>query len=163
MLSVFEIWVCSQRNERDGSKKQSQHQPLLSYSPSIWRFLLPKPSRQKPWQLFRSNRKICITSHLLPPRGSHDPQKSHQGGEAAAPRVGGAADRCWMGLSELTAFTVETWGCSRRNARDVVAAAHKVWLDACYGSEEIDQRDFCLLYTSPSPRDGLLSRMPSSA
>ena len=30
-----------------------------------------------------------------------------------------------MGLSELTAFTAETWGCSRRNARDVVAAAHK--------------------------------------
>ena len=25
------------------------------------------------------------------------------------------------------------------------------------------QADFCLLYTSPSPRDGLLSRMPSSA
>ena len=24
-------------------------------------------------------------------------------------------------------------------------------------------RDDCLLYTSPSPRDGLLSRMPSSA
>ena len=23
--------------------------------------------------------------------------------------------------------------------------------------------DYCLLYTSPSPRDGLLSRMPSSA
>ena len=27
---------------------------------------------------------------------------------------------------------------------------------------ELEQR-FCLLYTSPSPRDGLLSRMPSSA
>ena len=26
-----------------------------------------------------------------------------------------------------------------------------------------DQSLFCLLYTSPSPRDGLLSRMPSSA
>ena len=26
-----------------------------------------------------------------------------------------------------------------------------------------DQNDSCLLYTSPSPRDGLLSRMPSSA
>ena len=26
-----------------------------------------------------------------------------------------------------------------------------------------DQRENCLLYTSPSPRDGLLSRMPSSA
>ena len=27
----------------------------------------------------------------------------------------------------------------------------------------IDQAKGCLLYTSPSPRDGLLSRMPSSA
>ena len=26
-----------------------------------------------------------------------------------------------------------------------------------------DQGSVCLLYTSPSPRDGLLSRMPSSA
>ena len=26
-----------------------------------------------------------------------------------------------------------------------------------------DKRQSCLLYTSPSPRDGLLSRMPSSA
>ena len=33
----------------------------------------------------------------------------------------------------------------------------KVWRDgAC-------ERTICLLYTSPSPRDGLLSRMPSSA
>src|SRR5665647_3789232 len=28
---------------------------------------------------------------------------------------------------------------------------------------EIEQHQVCLLYTSPSPRDGLLSRMPSSA
>ena len=27
----------------------------------------------------------------------------------------------------------------------------------------LDKHDTCLLYTSPSPRDGLLSRMPSSA
>ena len=27
----------------------------------------------------------------------------------------------------------------------------------------IDEHEACLLYTSPSPRDGLLSRMPSSA
>ena len=27
----------------------------------------------------------------------------------------------------------------------------------------VDNYDICLLYTSPSPRDGLLSRMPSSA
>ena len=29
--------------------------------------------------------------------------------------------------------------------------------------EEIELSSNCLLYTSPSPRDGLLSRMPSSA
>ena len=29
--------------------------------------------------------------------------------------------------------------------------------------ELADLFDLCLLYTSPSPRDGLLSRMPSSA
>ena len=29
--------------------------------------------------------------------------------------------------------------------------------------DSIDQFTNCLLYTSPSPRDGLLSRMPSSA
>ena len=46
-----------------------------------------------------------------------------------------------MGLSELTALTAETWGCSRRNARDVVCAAHKDWLDAAYRSEEINQKD----------------------
>ena len=31
------------------------------------------------------------------------------------------------------------------------------------GSENRQQYSVCLLYTSPSPRDGLLSRMPSSA
>ena len=30
-------------------------------------------------------------------------------------------------------------------------------------SKLISNHKFCLLYTSPSPRDGLLSRMPSSA
>src|SRR5665647_1827241 len=29
--------------------------------------------------------------------------------------------------------------------------------------DPIEQNYYCLLYTSPSPRDGLLSRMPSSA
>ena len=31
------------------------------------------------------------------------------------------------------------------------------------GFSELRVYDACLLYTSPSPRDGLLSRMPSSA
>ena len=32
-----------------------------------------------------------------------------------------------------------------------------------YASWTLDNATACLLYTSPSPRDGLLSRMPSSA
>ena len=31
------------------------------------------------------------------------------------------------------------------------------------GMNQINKMNTCLLYTSPSPRDGLLSRMPSSA
>ena len=37
---------------------------------------------------------------------------------------------------------------------DVAAVAERLWYPIW---------DACLLYTSPSPRDGLLSRMPSSA
>ena len=36
------------------------------------------------------------------------------------------------------------------------------WLDSD-GKENGEWSIICLLYTSPSPRDGLLSRMPSSA
>ena len=38
-------------------------------------------------------------------------------------------------------------------------------IDICKvtGNIEMDGINICLLYTSPSPRDGLLSRMPSSA
>ena len=41
-----------------------------------------------------------------------------------------------------------------------------VWITAIWlvRKQDRDIRHFvCLLYTSPSPRDGLLSRMPSSA
>ena len=34
-------------------------------------------------------------------------------------------------------------------------------IDLCFRGTELNE--ICLLYTSPSPRDGLLSRMPSSA
>ena len=40
-----------------------------------------------------------------------------------------------MGLSELTAFTAETWGSTRRNARHVVSLAHKEWMDIACGAE----------------------------
>ena len=37
------------------------------------------------------------------------------------------------------------------------------WSPALAARDLDDAKWFCLLYTSPSPRDGLLSRMPSSA
>ena len=48
-----------------------------------------------------------------------------------------------------------------RAGSDHVAALYG-WLDAEDGGQTV-QLAICLLYTSPSPRDGLLSRMPSSA
>ena len=38
-----------------------------------------------------------------------------------------------------------------------------VWFMLAFETLEASQASTCLLYTSPSPRDGLLSRMPSSA
>ena len=45
----------------------------------------------------------------------------------------------------------------RLNEKNLKRAGMDYW-------EHLDVRTYiCLLYTSPSPRDGLLSRMPSSA
>ena len=58
------------------------------------------------------------------------------------------------------------------NLKKVLALAGATLDDVCKSTVWLqDARDFgafnriyiCLLYTSPSPRDGLLSRMPSSA
>ena len=66
----------------------------------------------------------------------------------------------------------------RKKAADILMAAEKerkqavqltkTWPDITFEdayaiSTEVANRKICLLYTSPSPRDGLLSRMPSSA
>ena len=51
------------------------------------------------------------------------------------------------------------------NTDDVAPMSHPLNLKQELRKDEVkeaNQRD-CLLYTSPSPRDGLLSRMPSSA
>ena len=57
-------------------------------------------------------------------------------------------------------------GGSGKQARSVIDGleADVVTLALAYDVDEIAARaKLCLLYTSPSPRDGLLSRMPSSA
>ena len=62
--------------------------------------------------------------------------------------------------------------CSHQNWRDVIrrTTMEDIWLehfddiaDTASGYNELAENNDCLLYTSPSPRDGLLSRMPSSA
>ena len=57
-----------------------------------------------------------------------------------------------------------------RNGGHWVVLPYQAQLDAfrnweVFSSEHFspEEYDACLLYTSPSPRDGLLSRMPSSA
>ena len=48
--------------------------------------------------------------------------------------------------------------------RDIPEGAGKVvFVGAGPGAPDLVSVRGCLLYTSPSPRDGLLSRMPSSA
>ena len=42
-------------------------------------------------------------------------------------------------------------------------SAEDIYKELISNNEDIGLATICLLYTSPSPRDGLLSRMPSSA
>ena len=60
------------------------------------------------------------------------------------------------------------WGWSSSSALSLLGTyAMFVYLTPLVGGwladNKIGYRNACLLYTSPSPRDGLLSRMPSSA
>ena len=60
-----------------------------------------------------------------------------------------------------------TWRRRSAPAHGVVVSARSTVLPDSGMLPELTLRcvpvDICLLYTSPSPRDGLLSRMPSSA
>ena len=53
--------------------------------------------------------------------------------------------------------------CSMKSQRGGVAVSGKVWLKQEVCVPCVCVRVRCLLYTSPSPRDATLSRMPSSA
>ena len=55
-----------------------------------------------------------------------------------------------------------------KRTADLIPLCHPLALSKVSVTFELDEADVavvcsCLLYTSPSPRDGLLSRMPSSA
>ena len=52
-----------------------------------------------------------------------------------------------------------------QSAQRTMSDAQRLLAPVSLALERLDRRlaEVCLLYTSPSPRDGLLSRMPSSA
>ena len=58
-------------------------------------------------------------------------------------------------------------GLTPESVKTLVSEGHEVLVENNGGFEAGFENDqyikACLLYTSPSPRDGLLSRMPSSA
>ena len=64
-------------------------------------------------------------------------------------------------LFEITAIAsaLVLTGCKEDKKPEAAAAPLKIKVGVMSGPEH----QVCLLYTSPSPRDGLLSRMPSSA
>ena len=68
--------------------------------------------------------------------------------------------RDWCGLSKDAGNYALGQILSGQPKEEVVAAVHERLRQL---KEEVRQWGACLLYTSPSPRDGLLSRMPSSA
>ena len=88
----------------------------------------------------------------------------------------GVVTTCNMRNAEYIYFTTSatSWVCRTRQCTGMAIAALKSQLGSCLvrqiaqkkGGKKESQLaaiSICLLYTSPSPRDGLLSRMPSSA
>ena len=78
-----------------------------------------------------------------------------------------ARDRMLKGVNTLADAVRVTLGPKGRNVLLAKSyGAPRITKDGVTVAKEIelaDKFENCLLYTSPSPRDGLLSRMPSSA
>ena len=58
-------------------------------------------------------------------------------------------------------FSLDAMYCRTQEKADLIAGQYQIHTTTSI--EECVAYKPCLLYTSPSPRDGLLSRMPSSA
>ena len=65
-------------------------------------------------------------------------------------------------ISNLYAHNLFNGGCKEHCGQKVKVISNKNKLKNIEDQVNIESKN-CLLYTSPSPRDGLLSRMPSSA
>ena len=73
--------------------------------------------------------------------------------------VKGARDNQLRGVGLVVGLAGQGDGRIEPTERSIINAMERFGLDIT----RADQSRNCLLYTSPSPRDGLLSRMPSSA
>ena len=100
-----------------------------------------------------------------------NPKKARDMDDQAATKVIAAIERLSNRIAKLDELSLETAAVAteaRRAAMDAAEATNPkqiaTYLDKAV-SPKLDelQRDFCLLYTSPSPRDRTRSRMPSSA
>ena len=89
--------------------------------------------------------------------------------EHSYPRESDPADGKWLDISDVTSITfkvnVGLAGADQKlTPTDATYDPSSGELVLTVGSHDLSEGDgICLLYTSPSPRDGLLSRMPSSA
>ena len=100
--------------------------------------------------------ELPIDGHWGVKVGAFDGAPHHSGGSPAPTSRGGAGDGALI-VAELlhesdneTRFALGLW-------------SHTGKFSRMGGTVARDSSMGCLLYTSPSPRDGLLSRMPSSA
>ena len=97
--------------------------------------------------------------------GSNSSGNSHTGGRSRA--VVGFCDADYAGDVDTRrsttgyVFLYNGGAISWSSRRQPTVAASTT--EAEYMAEAAAAKEACLLYTSPSPRDGLLSRMPSSA
>ena len=87
--------------------------------------------------------------------------------EPAAPGVGDIESEWYemdgAGLARIDGQLRTSWIVDPADGKLPYTEAGKAAAKAGEDADEGDFRGPCLLYTSPSPRDGLLSRMPSSA
>ena len=72
------------------------------------------------------------------------------------PAIHAIISRCFLGLCEVRTFVAE-------KRRYIMKLVVEFLMSICHGVVDFVSCIGCLLYTSPSPRDGSLSRMPSSA